>query len=152
CARPLRLTPAEGLALLAAGVAVSAAPGFDPLGPLARALGKLSAVLGVDPDESVEVELGDASSEILGLVQEAASSRRRVEVDYYSYGRDAWSRRVIQPARVFNSAGHWYVASGDRLFRVDRMRDPKLLDSRFRRPKRAPASVYNPRKTDPLLV
>jgi proteasome accessory factor C len=88
----------------------------------------------------------------LDLVQKAASARRRVEVDYYSYGRDAWSRRVIEPARVFNSAGHWYVASGDRLFRIDRMRDPELLDSRFRRPKRAPASVYNPRKTDPLVV
>ena len=39
--RPLRLTPAEGLALLAAGRALLAVPGSDPEGPLATALAKL---------------------------------------------------------------------------------------------------------------
>ena len=38
--RPLRLTPAEGLALLAAGRALLAVPGSDPEGPLATALGE----------------------------------------------------------------------------------------------------------------
>ena len=39
--RPLRLTPAEGVALLAAGRALLAVPGSDPTGPLATALEKL---------------------------------------------------------------------------------------------------------------
>ena len=38
--RPLRLTPAEGLALLAAGRALLAVPGSDTDGPLATALGE----------------------------------------------------------------------------------------------------------------
>ena len=38
--RPLRLTPAEGLALLAAGRALLAVPGSDDDGPLATALGE----------------------------------------------------------------------------------------------------------------
>ena len=38
--RPLRLTPAEGLALVAAGSALLDVPGADPDGPLARALGQ----------------------------------------------------------------------------------------------------------------
>jgi predicted DNA-binding transcriptional regulator YafY len=42
--RPLRLSPAEGLALLAAGRALLAVPGSDPDGPLGRALDKLSEV------------------------------------------------------------------------------------------------------------
>src|SRR5687768_895179 len=36
--RPLRLTPEEGLALVAAGTALLAVPGADPDGPLARGL------------------------------------------------------------------------------------------------------------------
>ncbi len=43
--RPLQLTPAEGLALLAAGRALLAVPGSDPLGPLATALDKLEHAL-----------------------------------------------------------------------------------------------------------
>ena len=45
--RPLRLTAAEGLALLAAGRALLAVPGSDERGPLATALDKLEAALGV---------------------------------------------------------------------------------------------------------
>ena len=44
--RPLRLTPAEGLALLAAGRALLAVPGSDADGPLATALAKLDDALG----------------------------------------------------------------------------------------------------------
>ena len=36
--RPLRLTPAEGVALLAAGRTLLAVPGSDPVGPLAGAV------------------------------------------------------------------------------------------------------------------
>src|SRR5262249_22101373 len=43
--RPLRLTPSEGLALLAAGRALLAVPGSDPTGPLATALDRLEAAL-----------------------------------------------------------------------------------------------------------
>ena len=45
--RPLRLTAAEGFALLAAGRALLAVPGSDEHGPLATALDKLEAALGV---------------------------------------------------------------------------------------------------------
>ncbi|MST32331.1 WYL domain-containing protein, partial [Acidimicrobiaceae bacterium USS-CC1] len=41
--RPLRLTPGEGLALVAAGEALLAVPGADPDGALAGALAKLGA-------------------------------------------------------------------------------------------------------------
>ena len=158
-ARPLRLTPAEGLALVAAGSALLSEPGTDPEGPLARGLAKLAAVLGVDPDEAVEIELGDAPAEVLATMREAAAARRRVEVDYYSYGKDRWSRRRIDPYRVFSQAGQWYVpayshdAGGERLFRVDRMRDPVVLDETFEPPAEEPTSaVYHPRPDDPVVT
>jgi proteasome accessory factor C len=157
--RPLRLTPAEGLALVAAGTALLAAPGAEADGPLARGLAKLAAVLGVDPEEAVEVELGDASPEVLAVLRQAVDERRRVEVEYYSYGRDAWARRTIEPYRVFSAAGQWYVpawsvdADGERLFRIDRMRSPRLLDQRFDPPAEPrPPTVYHPRPDDPVVV
>lgn len=157
--RPLRLTPAEGLSLVAAGAALLAVPGTDPEGPLARALAKVAAVLGVDPDESVGVELGRAPPEVLDAVQRAAAEHRRLEIDYYSYGRDAWTRRVVDPHQVFNSAGQWYASAwchaavADRIFRVDRMRSARLLDTTFQpRPAHSPPPVFSPRPDDPVVV
>ncbi|MEA2704963.1 MAG: proteasome accessory factor, partial [Actinomycetota bacterium] len=54
-ARPLRLTPAEGLGLLAAGRTLLATPGAESGGPLERGLAKLAAALGVDADKAVEI-------------------------------------------------------------------------------------------------
>ena len=158
-ARPLRLTPAEGLSLVASGAALLDAPGTDPDGPLARGLAKLAAVLGVDPDEAVDVELGDARLDVVGVLEAAASARHPVALDYYSYGRDAWSRRVVEPHRVFSSAGQWYLrawcrtAGGGRLFRVDRIRDPSPLGEVFAAPAdEPPAPLYSPRPNDPRVV
>lgn len=157
--RPLRLTPAEGLALVAAGSALLSVPGTDPEGPLARGLAKVAAVLGVDPDEAVGVELGAAPPEVLAALQRASAECRKVEIDYYSYGRDAWTRRVVDPHQVFNAAGQWYVAAwcqtadGDRIFRVDRTRSATILDETFdRRAARPSPEVFSPRPDDPVVV
>lgn len=158
-ARPLRLTPAEGLALVAAGNALLAVPGTDPEGPLARGLAKLAAVLGVDPDEAVGVELGAAPPEVLAALQRASADHRQVEIEYYSFGRDAWARRVIDPHQVFNAAGQWYVAGwchlavADRVFRVDRTRSATVLQSAFEpRPPAPQPPVFTARPDDPVVV
>lgn len=158
-ARPLRLTPAEGLAVVAAGAALLTSPVTTDSEPLARGLAKLAAVLGVDADEMVEVELGAAPAELLTALQQAEADHRQVEVEYYSYGRDTWTRRTIDPHRVFGSAGQWYVAAychhveDDRLFRVDRMRSVRVLDDTFKPPRAAPsAQVFSPRPEDPTVT
>lgn len=158
-ARPLRLTPTEALAVVAAGAALTAVPGAPADGPLTSGLRKLAAVLGVDPDEAaVGVELGDAPPTVLAALQQAATDRHQVELDYYSYGRDVWSRRVIDPHRVFSSAGAWYVdgwchaVGGDRLFRIDRMRDVAVLATTFvARPDR-PTALYQARPGDTTVT
>jgi proteasome accessory factor C len=158
-ARPLRLTPAEGLAVVAAGAAVLASPMASASEPLARGLAKLAAVLGIDVDEMVEVELGEAPPELLADLRRAADSHHQVEIEYYSYGRDEWTQRVIDPHRVFGSAGQWYVAAychrvnDDRLFRLDRMRSAKVLEETFEpRPDPPSAAVFSPRPDDPVVV
>lgn len=135
--RPLRLTPEEGLALVAAGTAALAVPGSDPDGPLARGLAKLAAVLGIDPAVDLDVELGAAPEGVLESLREAVAAGRQVEIDYYTYGRDQRSRRVVDPHDVFAAEGQWYLrawchlAEADRRFRLDRIGSLAVLDRTF---------------------
>ena len=121
--RPLRLTPAEGLALLAAGRALLAVPGSDPGGPLATALAKLEDALELP---GLVVDVGEP--EQLAAIRDAVSGRRRVEIEYWSAGRDDQTTRRIDPEVVFFATGEWYVgaychrARDERMFRVDRIR------------------------------
>jgi proteasome accessory factor C len=156
--RPLRLTPEEGLALLARARVLLAVPGTDPSGPLARGLTKLSGAVGVDPDEALEIEINPVEGELLDVMRRGAAEHRQVEMEYYSYGRDSVTTRVIDPYSVFAASGQWYVAAfcqtvdDERLFRIDRVRAAALLEGRF-----APAvvppdlSVYEPKPDDPRV-
>ncbi|MGH9223434.1 MAG: helix-turn-helix transcriptional regulator [Acidimicrobiales bacterium] len=157
--RPLRLTPAEGLALLAAGQAVLSSPVADDAGPLARGLRKLATALGVGEAEAVEVALAPAGSEVMATLTDAVAGRRQVEIEYYSFGRDVWSHRTVDAYAVFSSAGQWYLSAychtvGDeRLFRVDRVRRATALDTTFEPPAEPPDfAVYRPRAEDTRVV
>ena len=150
--RPLRLTPAEGFALLAAGQALLAVPGADEKGSLASALGKLAGVLG--GGDGMAVELGAAR--YLEPLRAAAERSERVEIDYYTFGRDELTTRRIDPRAVFAAAGQWYVdafchkADDDRLFRVDRVRGIRPTGEHFDPTTGGGAggSIFNPRPSD----
>jgi proteasome accessory factor C len=196
-ARPLRLTPAEALALVASsaallgvggrsgpdgpeapgdvggagdvgpagavvggeGTAVGAAGEVSGAGPLARGLAKLAAALGIDADEVVDVDLGPAPAATLGILRAATAGHRLVEIDYYGYGRDSRTTRVIEPNAVFSAAGQWYTAAychlaqAQRLFRVERVEAARLQDATFTpRASGAPDALYEPQPTDPVVV
>jgi proteasome accessory factor C len=157
--RPLRLTPPEGLALIGAGAALLGVPGADPDGALAGALDKLATVLGLGAEEAVAVELGPVRPETLERVQQAARDRHRIELDYYSFGRDERSTRIVEPWRVFNTQGQWYLAGycqqagGERLFRVDRISRVVVLDEDFSPPDGAPpAAVFHGAPDDEVII
>lgn len=159
--RPLRLSPQEGLALLSAGSALLSVPGADPHGALATALSKLEAVLGVGAEDSLDVELAPVAPAVLEAVRRASESTRKIEIDYYSFGRDGYSTRVVRPWRVWNSGGQWYLTGwcekvqAERLFRLDRITRAQVLDTGFtppRVPAREATSVYHPAPDDPKVV
>jgi proteasome accessory factor C len=166
-ARPLRLTPEEGLQLVAAGAALLAVPGADPQGPLARGLAKLAGVLGVEVADALDVELGSVPQGLLDGLREAADEGRSVEIDYYAYGRDARTRRVVDPEAVYAADGEWYLsawchlAEAPRRFRVDRIRSSRVLDrdgagrdgaDRRRRREVVSRTVFEPSPEDPRVV
>ena len=157
--RPLRLTPAQGLVLVATARALLSVPGTDPMGPLARALDKVAVLVGAEPGEGVEVELGEADSGVLAELQAARTASHRVEIDYYSFGSDRYTTRLVDPWLTFSSGGAWYLRGHDhlagepRLFRVDRVRAARATDQRFEPPPDpGPAEAYTRRAGDPVVV
>lgn len=160
-ARPLRLTPAEGLALLAAGRALLSVPGSDAGGPLATALDKLEHALGAKGRLAVDVGPPDR----IGRIRDAVRDHERLEIDYYSFARDEMSTRAVDPWRVFHAFGAWYLAAwchraaGERLFRVDRIRAVRPTGEHFDPDSRPPDLdadggdlVYRPRPDDPRVT
>ena len=140
-ASPLRLTPDQALALVGAGSTLAATPGAEADGPLGRGLAKLAALArprrrrpGGHPPRATRRQ------ECWSILRAAAAARQRVEIDYYSYGRDELTTRQIDPYRVVADQGQWYVsawchrADGERLFRVDRIRDVRTTEETFERP------------------
>jgi proteasome accessory factor C len=157
--RPLRLTPAQAFALLAAGRSLQSVPGADEAGPLARGLAKLADTLGAGTPAVVEVDLGEAAGDALALLRQAVADRRTVEIDYYSYGRDAREVRRVDPWRVQAEQGQWYLegwchrSEAERVFRIDRIASVTLLEETFTRPEGAsPLVVFRPRPADPRVV
>jgi proteasome accessory factor C len=157
--RPLQLTPEQAVALVAAGSTLLTVPGADPQGPLARALAKVSGALGASGDDRLEVRLGEVRGDVLETLQMGVRQHRQVAIDYYAYGRDIHTRRVIDPYRVTSDQGEWYAAAwchlaGDeRLFRLDRISSAQLLDQTFSPPTEAPTeSVFSPAPGDPRVV
>lgn len=135
--RPLRLTPAEGLALLAAGDAT--ATGSDTDDPLARGLAKLAAALGVQlgAEGQLDVSLGTAPASLLSELRTAVAGHRLVQLHYYSYARDEHGTRVVEPSRLTAKDGAWYLiawchqALDERVFRLDRVASARVLDQTF---------------------
>jgi proteasome accessory factor C len=152
--RPLRLTAAEGLTLLAAGRALLAVPGSDPRGPLATALDKLEAALEL-PDLVVDVGEPDQ----LAAVRAAVTTHARVEIDYLS-GKDELTTRRIDPEVVFYAMGQWYagaychLARDERMFRVDRIRALRSTGETFEPGATGfeTGDVFRPRADDPRVT
>ena len=153
--RSLRLRANEGLAVLAAGRALLAVPGSDPHGALGRALEKLAAGLEVTA-LTVEIDQPDALAEL----RRATAEGELLEIEYYAFGRDELSQRRIEPHAVFHAFGQWYVdawchrAGGERLFRVDRVRDLRSTGERFepRADDVVDRPVYSPHPDDPRVT
>ncbi|MFZ4517602.1 MAG: helix-turn-helix transcriptional regulator [Microthrixaceae bacterium] len=148
--RPLRLTPEEAVTLLAAGRA--ALDGPEPPPALGPAVDKLAAVLGA-AGERVDVNTGGADPDVLATVRQAVEEHGVLELDYWSFGRDEFTRREVEPARLELADGHWYLrahcrtAGGDRVFRVDRMVAATATGEHF-----AAADAPEPFDFDPSLV
>ena len=140
-ARPLRLTPAEGLGLLAAGMALISSGQAPP--SLERAIEKLGKALTPDGTEVLAVDLS-GEPELVGMLRTAAAEGKVVDIVYVSLGKGETKRRSVEPWSVSSAMGNWYLSAycrtavGERIFRVDRIREALPTDETFTRPSDPP--------------
>ncbi|MCB0975933.1 MAG: WYL domain-containing protein [Acidimicrobiales bacterium] len=131
--RPLRLTPAEALQLVASAGAL--ANDEDEDSPLRRALAKVGAVIGVEPGEDIDVEADPDGGASGRLLRDAITAGKVVSFRYWSYGRDEVSVREVDPWAVTRADAEWYLigldraSSEERRFRLDRMSELQVLDA-----------------------
>ena len=142
--RPLRLTAAEGLLLYAGARALAAAGAGDEA--LERAVQRLERALGPDVLSRVSVELEGAGE--LATIREALFLQRRLHLVYYAHSRDETTERDVDPWALFLSGGRWYLVgwchrvSDERIFRLDRIRSVRLLDTPAEVPRDVDLSRY----------
>jgi proteasome accessory factor C len=148
--RPLRLTAPEGFALVAAARAAMKVPGSDPGGALARAVAKVSAALGVDPEGVLDVDLGldDHLGQRLADLRDAVTDGAVLQLRYWAATRDEVIERVVEPRDVFADRGHWYLraddrtAGAERIFRIDRIEHHERTGERVAQRPSAPPPAW----------
>lgn len=152
-----RLTPAEALGLLAAGLTILASGQGSP--ELESAVAKLERILAPEGDPGVSVHVS-AESEFVPLIRTAASTGRVIEIVYTSLSRGDTTTREIEPWTVFTALGNWYVsahcrlAGEERIFRIDRIRSAAPAEGTFQPPAEPPPPEvrYTPDEDDVRAV
>jgi proteasome accessory factor C len=151
--RPARLTLAEAAAVLLALRALPPARGAPAAAAVAGLLRKLERGLGTRDVSRLARRIGarrgsGALGERLRRLQEALDAQREVEIEYYTQGRRALSRRTVRPYALLDHLGSFYLVGRDSMrsrelsFRVDRMRSVEILDRTFEKPRSFSAQRY----------
>jgi proteasome accessory factor C len=135
--RAPRLTPLEARAIRLALEFVGPLIAAGAHSPLERVRRKLEETFGeFELQMTPEPQVGP-EEELLGKLNEAIRENRLVEVDYMKEGETAPSTRQVEPYRISRELPHWYVhtwsrsSDGERSFRLDRLREVRLLKERF---------------------
>jgi proteasome accessory factor C len=135
-AKPLRLTPQEGLALVAALRALSGVPGLVETAAIDRALAKLEAAAGsaVSSDRVVAAGHNEVDAAVMSAATDALARGRRVHLRYWVPARDEETTRDVDPVRLFTGDGSTYLSGwclqvdAMRTFRLDRVLEATVLD------------------------
>ena len=134
--RPLRITPDEALALIAALRALSGVPGIVSTAAIDRALAKLESAAGGVPaaDKVIVAAMSTANPEVVTTITDAVAQSRRVHLRYWVPARDEATERDVDPIRLFTSdaaaylSGWCHAVEDLRTFRLDRVLGATLLD------------------------
>ena len=161
-AAPMRLTRDEAVTLTA-GLHALVASLVRP-DVVERTLAKLrSASLEVD-GPTLDLDIDDGRQHAaMEPIREALSGRRRLHLTYWVPSRDESTERDVDPMRVLNLDGHWYLegwchrALGVRLFRLDRIESAVVLEAdgtppEGARPRNLEVDVFVPGEDDLTVV
>jgi predicted DNA-binding transcriptional regulator YafY len=146
---PVKLTLAETAALVMsrdllrpAGVGAlgsALASAFDKVGRVlsrdaVRVLDQMRETIGV---RAVGAKLQAPAAEHVALIEQALHDRRRLDMRYYSMSRDEETRRQVDPYHLtvyeggFYLVGYCHLRKAERIFSVERIRELRMLATRF---------------------
>jgi len=131
--RPMKLTPAEALGLLAAGSTFLATNQAPPA--LAPAMAKLSIAIGAEAEESVLVDV--VAPDAVTTLRAAIDDSRVIRIGYVGKASNERTVRLVEAESVFFNLGNWYLsgfcrlADAERLFRVDRIDAIEVLEELY---------------------
>jgi predicted DNA-binding transcriptional regulator YafY len=139
--RPVTLTLQEALSLQLALNAMPLLPG-EAVNELRKKVEALvpETVRGKVKKGFRIVAGGAALRAKLAALNTAIAENREIEITYYTAGRDVLTERRIQPYGLVELRGEWYVIGNCLLrdrelpFRVDRIKQLRQLESRFKIP------------------
>jgi proteasome accessory factor C len=164
-ARPLRLTPEEALALVAALRVLSDVPGIVDRAAIDRVLAKLEAAAGTSTaaDRVVAAPTPNADAVIVTTVTDALARGQRLHLSYWVPARDEATERAVDPIRLFTTDGVVYLAGWCyrvddlRTFRLDRVLDATVLDAKIDVPEETrqrafDADLFTPSVDDQLVT
>jgi predicted DNA-binding transcriptional regulator YafY len=132
-----RLTPLEARAIRLALEYVGPMIAAEAHTPLVRVRKKLEETFG--QFELVQTPQPDVAEEetLVSTFTSAIRDRRLVEIEYQKEGEETSSTRIVEAYSLERELPNWRVHTwdrtrdGERSFRLDRMRDAKLLDETF---------------------
>jgi len=151
--RPAKLTLSEVAAVLLALRGLRPARGAPWAGAVAGLIRKLESALGTRDVKDLTRRIGawrapGSFGKRLELVQQAMEEQRAVEIEYYTQRRRTLSTRVVRPFGLVEHGGAVYLVGRDSVrnkelsFRVDRIRDLRLTDETFKKPRSFSAQRY----------
>ncbi|MFB3905653.1 MAG: helix-turn-helix transcriptional regulator [Acidobacteriota bacterium] len=150
--RPLRLTRAEALALLMSLQLLD--PEVDPQA-VQSLKNKIEQLIASSIDMASRLEdrvLLDRPARPVSAhfdrLRKAIERRRKVEIEYYSLGRNETGKRIVRPYFLMKSLDYWYLTGycelrrDLRTFKFERMLSVKMLPSSFPPPQDSVIEAY----------
>lgn len=165
-ATPLRLGRDEALALIVALRALAASADSSSRDAINRALMKLEQASGessaVAHSVSFAVEDDQRAADHVSRLRAALADHRQVNITYLAASRDETTNRDVDPMRVVQVGGFWYLegwchrADDVRLFRLDRVEALRVTNSDGTPPAQATSraigpGVFQPSEHDELV-
>jgi proteasome accessory factor BC len=135
-----RLTPLEARAIRLALEFVGPMIAAEAHNPLKNVRRKLEETFGqFDLTQTPEPHVEPKEESLIGRLSDAIRANRLVELDYLKEGEETPTTHLVEPYVLERELPHWYVHTWDRTreatrsFRLDRMKDARVLRGRFDR-------------------
>ena len=138
--KPLRLTATEAGALLLTLEALESSPGLADAHAVQSAAAKLRGIMDSKTrgiyDSLADVDPAAEDSQAQMALTRAVDARQRARFDYWSARAEEWTRREVDPARLFLVEDVAYLiawepaSNAHRTFRIDRMRHVELVEEK----------------------